>query len=843
MFEKFDEPIATAVSLQLPENQVETVSPTQSTASLAQPAVAKTELASLLDGSSLKRPASVNAIILWQCKATHPTDLDVRKGERVKILYRNGELAFVENGEKKQGFVPLGYCSLYRRRSSSLSDLSVETARKIASVDEPEQLTDEKAELRLEQNQQEYSGKEMAFNAVKTKKLGKMVSKGSYDTRKAENNSKKRQEKGIFNNAAKKLMKAFTSSITSKTKAKTRKSISEKKPVPEWLMQLNFDNNNPEFSSSSDSSDDNDDDSAYESFRTSNETRPTVVRRKRSQSTTLGVPMRNSLLSMADDYFEDRGATDQISTAENLRRQNSTQDVTTGFANVRKLRTSSRSGVNGVSRSRSFNLDTKTRTLHRVLQRRPKDLLDGSDCENQSDENEIFEERSIKRVPSHDCMKYDKFSVENLTVDQHENVMVVLQDFFTQDNKDLKVLEGQKVRVLNRNDENWWLCEAENGRGGFVPRSYLAPYDGRGIIADFVDSNFLRNRSDWQESSFRAKTASVKLARITPMAREPLQHGSGNMASLKRDGIGRRKRESWNRVGTEDFRVQISAETECSECLAACSMYDSSLVVGKSRENVSKGSENVLNCEVREKQSCEENCQRDESGYTSSWDEQMTVEKAVGDKAGNETNVAVESEKASETQMCKYEGGQSQEKSEKDVSPLKEERSVVEQESGRERRDSEKRVGAKSHATEVGNDVIRALPSYDQIIEQRKLEERSEIRNHVKTQMNDMHEKLEGNQVSSQCLVEKLLDEWRSEQKKFAEKLPTLERRTSSDSQSTVSDAADAGPRLLRRRNSTNRRVRFQNPDNPKICESSPENVTTTNGNGMHNGPILATWL
>lgn len=847
-------------------NQLETVSSFESTRPLVQTTAVKTELASLLDGFSLKNPTSVNAVILWHCTAKHPTDLDARKGERVKILYRNGDLAFVENSDKKQGFVPLCYCSLYRRSSSTLSDLSADTSRKLSTNENIEQTISESTEKPLERNRSNSVTKEMNSNPVRTKVLGNMISRGSYDTRKAESRSKKKSDKGIFNNAAKKLAKVFTSSFTSKQKTKTSKNQPEKRPIPDWLLQLEFDNNNTDYSSSSDSSDD-DDDSAYESFRLGSETFAPVIRRHRSN--TAGAPMRNSLMSTPDDFFMNRGEIDRIKIQQRTGEESS-QDITTGYANVRKLRTSSRLTGNGVTRSQSFNLDSRTRTLHRARHRRPKDLLDGRNAEIDIHINDIVNGTSLKRVHSNGCIKYD--NIEN---DFCETTVIVRHDFISANNKDLHVLRGQRLQVLNRNDDDWWLCEAENGRAGFVPSECLA-YDNRMRFSgnfDYLADDYQQNgRNHWQDASSKAKAASVKLARITPMAREPnsIQHDEVT-TSLKQDGhTGWGKRE----IRDQEWTVEVKSlqpepysdeccKEDCLECVAACSACEKERLGKKTIAARPIDHEKLYTCRTRQKEPCSANDDRlvDErahlNGLFNSENSQMEHVESCKDccegvghtvktdiKGREQSDLTRKSETGEELQLDAARADKSCDVVEADpVCTIEEKRDLQPVLPGVSKTGDEQFTGEKSHTTPAGDEISQLLPSYDQIMEQRHLDGLSEMKNRLSLKINNLHERIEQTKINGHGIVEKLLDEWRLEQKKAVDKLPMLERRTSSDSQSTVSDAIDTAPRVLKRRNSANRRVRFQTPDNTKVNESQSDSGTGNNENGIHREHILATWL
>ena len=798
----------------------------EATTSTEQTVAKKTELASLLDGSSLKNPASVNAIVLWDCTAKHPTDINASKGERVKILYRNGDLAFVENSQQKQGFIPLGYCSLYRRRSSSFSELFTETTRRLSG---PEKTANNDNTGPYQQIQLSSTCKEMASGAVKKKRFGRLISRGTYDARGAEHKSKTKNDKGIFNSAAKKLVKAFTSSIPTKAKGKSYKSVPQKKPIPDWLMQLNFDNNNPDYSSSSDSSDDDEDDSAYESFRPGSETR--------LPDNTASIP----------GYFREQESINEQQVPNQTSQYNS-QEFSTGYANVRKLRTSLTSGGNGVSRSRSFNFDTKTKMLQQVLQRRPKDLVDGSDSASEQNEDRMPAANMMKRVPSYDSIRSDSRNSSDFVGFHNENILVVLHDFITADSKDLNVFKGQRVRVLNKNDNSWWMCEAENGRGGFVPREYLAPehrtertiYSGNG-----EGHVTFGGRNDWQDLSYRTKAASVKLARITPMTREPcLQQDDKSISAEKNidratwDGTGSYLSSLWTNDVTAlknftNYTGECHTE-ECYECIAACPACHQDQIDDKSytihptiRENVLL-SRDGLNTTYRELSEI------DKSGKNTC----RTQEKELYKKLElEETSTPFEQfggksyELPNKDQLCLPNSDINNGQMKQDNTE------TMEVHKDRERQET---VCTK---VEVRDNVCQ-LPTYDEIIERRNLKGLSEMKTRITTQLKSRHEELEQKDSGNAGHVEKLLDEWRSQQKQNSERMPQVERKTSSDSLSTISDSLDSVvPRVLRRRNSMNRRARFQNTNSLKVNERNSGCETIDIKSDTNKAQILATWL
>eukprot|EP00795_Rhopilema_esculentum_P011474 gene11474-21689_t len=514
---------------------------------------AKTELTSLLAGSSLKKPANVKAVVLWEYKAKHPTDLDVQKGERVNILHKNGDLAFVENSQAKQGFVPLGYCSLYRRRSSSLSDLSAEFARRLSVSDAS------KSEQNIPKEDQIVAPtcenlptavENKSKKSKQKKKFETMFSRGTYNARSAENREKKKTDKG------------------------------------------------PDYSSSSDSSDD-DGDSAYESFRPGYEKRPSSRRRRGSMNS---LATHSSFVSVPEEISQNqRGVNAGLVRSSEIQSDYSSQEIATGFANVRKLKTKSSDAGKGVSRSRSFNLDAKTRTLQSVWRQRPKDLIEVSDDESH-DQNDKPATTGLQNNLTTVSMKPEPHEDESQL--NNNLVTLVLSDFKTTDSKDLPVVAGQVVRVLNKNNTKWWLCETEDGRAGFVPRSCLTTEPGECLetedriqsgtsSCDDTSLNNIRERNDWQDSSFRTKSGSVKLARITPMAREPLLEEFSPGDSLKGNAAVT-DRSNWVRAeeglvseayNFEELKCMLyeneARKDGCLECMLESSIYMENLTESK----------------------------------------------------------------------------------------------------------------------------------------------------------------------------------------------------------------------------------------------------------------------
>ena len=806
---------------------------------------AKTELTSLLAGSSLKKPANVKAVVLWEYKAKHPTDLDVQKGERVKILHKNGDLAFVENSQAKQGFLPLGYCSLYRRRSSSLSDLSADFARRLSVSDaskSEQNITKEDQIVASTCENLPTAVENKSKKSKQKKKFETMFSRGTYNARSAENREKKKTDKGLLNNAAKKLVKAFTS-LPKKSKPKPKINVKERMPLPTWLTELNFDIAGPDYSSSSDSSDD-DGDSAYESFRPGYEKRSSSRRRRGSMNS---LATHSSFVSVPKETSQNqRGFNASLVQSSEIQSDYSSQEIATGFANVRKLKTKSSDGGKGVSRSRSFNLDAKTRTMQSVWRQRPKDLIEVSDDESH-DQNDKPATTGLQNNPTTVSMKPEPHEDESQT--NNSLVTIALSDFITTDSKDLPVVAGQVVRVLNKNNTKWWLCETEDGRAGFVPRSCLTTEPGEcleteGKIKSGTSScddsslNIIRERNEWQDSSFRTKSGSVKLARITPMAREPLLEKFNPSGSLKSNAAVT-DGSNWVRAGEglvseaynfEELKCMLyeneARKDGCLECMLESSIYMENLTESKSHLKSLRPHALEANSLSPQEAPLSSNTELEvESGNKEKYKALQSIETLL--KADSENLTTLDDRIISDTEKTKI--TEEQNSSDASASDELKNNSVTASSAHKEQ---------LAIANTEKRDRSLSLPSYDEAMERRNI---ADLSSRIE-QLTSSIEKASSARSNS-TLINHLLEEWRIEHKRTAEPpttqlRPILERKTSSDSQSTL-DSIDTAPRVLRRRNSMNRRVRFQTPDmtindSNKTDEPIPERKDER---------TLATWL
>ena len=87
------------------------------------------------------------------------------------------------------------------------------------------------------------------------------------------------------------------------------------------------------------------------------------------------------------------------------------------------------------------------------------------------DNIELFREDqlrcSIRRDPYYNGQQF--------RAEERQTMLRVLFDFDASEENDVSVSRGELVRVLNRDDEDWWWVENAQRIRGFVPKSFLWP--------------------------------------------------------------------------------------------------------------------------------------------------------------------------------------------------------------------------------------------------------------------------------------------------------------------------------------------------------------------------------
>ena len=78
---------------------------------------------------------------------------------------------------------------------------------------------------------------------------------------------------------------------------------------------------------------------------------------------------------------------------------------------------------------------------------------------------------------------------EALRVREKQTMLRVLFDFQACDDDDISVVRGELVRVLSKDDNDWWWVENVHREQGFVPRNFLWPcgcYGGSSSLFFFL---------------------------------------------------------------------------------------------------------------------------------------------------------------------------------------------------------------------------------------------------------------------------------------------------------------------------------------------------------------------
>lgn len=49
----------------------------------------------------------------------------------------------------------------------------------------------------------------------------------------------------------------------------------------------------------------------------------------------------------------------------------------------------------------------------------------------------------------------------------------MLYDYLAQRSDELTLIRGDRVKVIYKDNDNWWMGELENGQQGFFPTNYV----------------------------------------------------------------------------------------------------------------------------------------------------------------------------------------------------------------------------------------------------------------------------------------------------------------------------------------------------------------------------------
>lgn len=56
--------------------------------------------------------------------------------------------------------------------------------------------------------------------------------------------------------------------------------------------------------------------------------------------------------------------------------------------------------------------------------------------------------------------------------------MRALYDYTAQRSDELNIIEGDVIKVLHEDNDNWWMGELENGDQGYFPANYVEDLSG-----------------------------------------------------------------------------------------------------------------------------------------------------------------------------------------------------------------------------------------------------------------------------------------------------------------------------------------------------------------------------
>ncbi|XP_031548905.1 uncharacterized protein LOC116286511 isoform X2 [Actinia tenebrosa] len=142
--------------------------------------------------------------------------------------------------------------------------------------------------------------------------------------------------------------------------------------------------------------------------------------------------------------------------------------------------------LNKKSFTRKHALSSKSHNDFKRLQTKSfsEEGIFGTQSSSSDSEDESFYRRKTSGIPDHQHMIFwNRKALERFRQQKKMNVshfrkcndmyMLVLYNFFAQDENDINVYKGDIVRVLNRDDRDWWWVATRSGCEGFVPSSYL----------------------------------------------------------------------------------------------------------------------------------------------------------------------------------------------------------------------------------------------------------------------------------------------------------------------------------------------------------------------------------
>ena len=426
----------------------------------------KLELASKLEGASLDNPADINAVMLWSYRPSHATDIAVSKGERVNVFYRNGDWAFIRNSKDEQGFVPLNYITLRRRNSLTESPMVLMRTLGKASVKNSsgKATVTSSAEIELFENSTEGTTvSNSSGNSTVTNSLDQtIVPKRVTATDSNMNNTVNKVEHNGYANK----------SMPPKHDKKLPILVNE---TSEWFKLFQY------YGSDTDSTESSDEDMLFPS-----DIFGRISVNFQLHGTALSSNHSKKPCKTKDLVHPHRICTDKVSST--LQRDRPGNHIFTGMGQHDRKYLTLQNGRNYLptyfTRDTGYTLDfrptinmpenssmqfAETRRLKTDGHTGPAIKLLPTDLKGLYMTSQTGSQ--INGTP--EDSKPARYLGSKFKAVSSGDEMVAAYDFSATASHDLSITAGQRVRLINITDENWWWVRAHDGREGFVPKTFL----------------------------------------------------------------------------------------------------------------------------------------------------------------------------------------------------------------------------------------------------------------------------------------------------------------------------------------------------------------------------------
>ncbi|KAG9022467.1 hypothetical protein FS837_006340 [Tulasnella sp. UAMH 9824] len=191
-------------------------------------------------------------------------------------------------------------------------------------------------------------------------------------------------------------------------------------------------------------------------------------------------------------------------------------------------------------------------------------------------------------------------------------VAVTLYDFKAERDDELTVMEGEKLTILDKEDDEWWKCRNWIGSEGVVPASYLeariesaGEVDGNAAVE--VDAEAVRKMQEY------AAAAAAKANRLfdesrrkrEQVAREArIRQEQGEVKTIKAETSRQREEKDYAKeilLRDVDVMVQASSKSSSSEISKSSVSFDSLLKFDRPPADITKITAELKGREVESK--------------------------------------------------------------------------------------------------------------------------------------------------------------------------------------------------------------------------------------------------